>query len=159
MLNEDLSSLQSSFLGHKLRLWKLFKQLLENFLRDTEEECSILFGCAQRIVFLTSNFYNKIGPQVKHELILAKEREARQLQEGCDTLLIVEDGRTSGNEIHFIEFLAIRNDCFAWLIDTAVHIHNQLMLEPNICIQKEITKLVFESLEKGLRYLVLDLGR
>jgi len=54
--------------------------------------------------------------------------------------------------------LSIRNDCFAWLVDTAVHVHDQLVLEANICVQEEITELVFERLEKGFRNLVLDLG-
>jgi hypothetical protein len=148
MLNKDLSSLQCSFLRHKFRLWKLFKKLLKHFLRYTEEESPILFCCAQGVVFLASNLHDKIGPKIKHQLVLAEEGKARELQKRCYALLIVENSGASCDEIHFIHFLPVGDDCFAWLVNPAVHVNNQLMLETNIRIQKEITKLVFETLKK-----------
>ena len=47
---------------------------------------------------------------------------------------------------------------FARLVDPAVHAHDQLVLEPDICVQEEVVELVLECLEQRVRYLVLYAG-
>jgi hypothetical protein len=51
------------------------------------------------------------------------------------------------------------DDGLARLVDSAIHAHDQLVLETCISVQKEAVKVVFESLEQGLGDLVLDRGR
>jgi hypothetical protein len=70
--------------------------------------------------------------------------------------LIIEDGRTFGYEVHLIKFLTMGDDSLTGLVDTAVHVHDQLMLETDVSVQKEVIKLVLEGFEKRFRNLVLD---
>ena len=53
----------------------------------------------------------------------------------------------------------MRNDGLAWLINSTVHAHDQLMLETNICIQKEVVELILEVFEQALTDLILNARR
>ena len=48
------------------------------------------------------------------------------------------------------------NDSLAGLVDTAIHVDDELMLETDVRVQKEVIELVLEGFEKRLRNLVLD---
>lgn len=74
MVHENSSSLKSSLLNHNLRLGEQLKEVFKNLLRDTEESGSILFCRLFEIVFLTSDLDHKVGPEIKHKLILSEER-------------------------------------------------------------------------------------
>ena len=74
----------------------------------------------------------------------------RQLQKWSDSLLVIENSCSSRDKVHLSEFVAISDDLFAWLIDSAIHIHNKLVLETNISIQEEIAKLIFERPKQRL---------
>lgn len=51
------------------------------------------------------------------------------------------------------------DDGFAWLIDSAKHTYNQLVLEADIRVQEEVVELSFEILEQGIWDLILDTRR
>jgi hypothetical protein len=71
-----------------------------------------------------------------------------KLKKWGDAFLIIKDGRSFGYKIHFSKFLSNRENSLARLINSTIHINNQLMLEPNICVQEEVAKLVLESFEE-----------
>ena len=50
----------------------------------------------------------------------------------------------------------MRYNSLSWLIDSAIHADDQLMLETGISVQEETVEVAFECLEQGLRNLVLD---
>ena len=50
------------------------------------------------------------------------------------------------------------HNCLSWLVDSAVHTDDQLMLEACICVQEETVEMALECLEKRFGYLVLDGG-
>ena len=51
------------------------------------------------------------------------------------------------------------DDSFAWLVYSAKHTHNQLVLKADICVQEEVVELSFEILEQGIWDLILDTRR
>lgn len=128
-------------------------------MRDTEERGFIRFGSLFLKIFFTADFDHKIGSEVKHKLVFTEEGELWELEEWRNTLLIIEHSRTFRYEIHLIKFLTMRDDGLTGLIDTAIHVNDQLMLETDVGVQEEVVELVLESFEKGFRNLVLDRGR
>ena len=42
------------------------------------------------------------------------------------------------------------DDSFAWLVYSAKHTYNQLVLKADICVQEEVVELSFEILEQGI---------
>ena len=48
------------------------------------------------------------------------------------------------------------NDSLTRLIDTTIHVDDELMLKTNISVQKEVIELVLKGFEKRLGNLVLD---
>lgn len=49
------------------------------------------------------------------------------------------------------------NDYFSWLINSAVHINDQLVLEANVGTFEEVAVLEFESSEERIWDLVLNI--
>jgi len=43
----------------------------------------------------------------------------------------------------------VRDYGFSGFIDSAVHAHNELMLETKVCVQEEAVEVILKSLEKG----------
>ena len=70
--------------------------------------------------------------------------------------MVVEDGGTFRDEIHFVQFLTVGDNGLAGLVDPAVHAHDQLVLESCVCVQEKVVEMDLEGLEQGLRNLVLD---
>jgi len=125
-------------------------------LGDAEEGGFVLLGSLFLEILFTTDFDHKIGSEVEHKLVFTKERELWELKEWCDTLLIIEYGGTFRYEIHLIKFLTMGDDSLSGLIDTAIHVDDQLMLETDVSVQEEVIKLVLEGFEKRFRNLVLD---
>jgi hypothetical protein len=134
ILHEYLSPFQSSFLDHNFRLWEELEQIFQNVLLDTQERGPVLLGCLLHIVLFASDLHNESRPKIIHKLVLAEERVLWQLDERSNSFLVIEDGRPFRDEIHLCELLAMRHDCLSWLINSAIHAHNQLMLKAHICI-------------------------
>jgi len=78
------------------------------------------------------------------------------LNERRHSLLVVEDCRTFRDKIHFVKLLAVRDDGLARLVDSAIHAHNQLVLETGVGIQEKVVEMDLERLEERLRNLILN---
>lgn len=143
MLHEYTSPLECSSLNDVLGFGEESEETLEHFLRDAKEGRSLLLHCLG--VLLASDLHNEIGAQVKHELVFAEERVLRKLQEGCDALLIVENSCSTSHKIHLAEFLPMLDYGLSWLVNTAVHVNDQLVLEPNVCVQEEVIEVLLEA--------------
>ena len=63
--------------------------------------------------------------------------------------MVVENCRSFRDEVHFCEFLSVRDYGFSGFVDSAVHAHNELMLETKVCVQEEAVEVILKSLEKG----------
>lgn len=107
---------------------------MKHLLRDAQEESTILLGSCEGIVFFTTNFDNIIGSQVKHQLIFSKEGVTWKLEERCNSFLVIKDCCSSRDEIHFSQFLPVRDDGFTWFVDSAIHVYNELVLKSYICV-------------------------
>lgn len=70
-----------------------------------------------------------------------------KLQKWCHAFVVVEDGRAFCDEIHFLEFLTVRNNHFSRFEDSAVHVDDKLVLEADFSVDKEVTKLSFKRSE------------
>lgn len=79
-----------------------------------------------------------------------------QLNERRHSLLVVEDCRTFGDKIHFVKLLAVGDDGLARLVDSAIHTHDQLVLETGVGIQEKVVEMDLERLEERLRNLILN---
>ena len=147
ILHEYFSSFQSPLLNHNFGLWEELEQILEDVFFHTQERGSVLFGSLLHVVLFAADLYHECRPKIVHKLVLAEERVLRQLYEGGYSLLVIKDGGPFRDEIHLCEFLAMRHDGLSWLVDSAIHAHDQLMLEAHICIQEERVEVVLERLE------------
>lgn len=78
-----------------------------------------------------------------------------ELQKGRNTFTIKEYCGSFRYKIHFVQLLTVRNDNFSWFEDSAVHVHDQFMLESYFSVNKEVAKLYFERIEKRIRNLIL----
>ena len=97
-----------------------------------------------KIVLFASDLDDEVGPKIKHQLVLSKERVLRQLNERGHTLLIVEYSRTFRNEVHLRQLLAMTDNGLAGLIDPAVHTHDELVLESNISVEEKAIEVDLE---------------
>ena len=79
-----------------------------------------------------------------------------KLKERCDSTLVVEHGGSFRDEIHFVELLAVGYDLLSWFVDSAIHVHYQLVLKAYVRVQEEWAELAFEFAEQVVRDLVLD---
>jgi len=50
----------------------------------------------------------------------------------------------------------VGDDGLARLVDSAIHAHNQLVLETGVSIQEKVVEMDLERLEERLRNLILD---
>ena len=78
------------------------------------------------------------------------------MNERRHSLLVVEDCRTFGDKIHFVKLLAVGDDGLARLVDSAIHTHDQLVLETGVGIQEKVVEMDLERLEERLRNLILN---
>jgi len=78
------------------------------------------------------------------------------LNERRHSLLVVEDCRTFRDKIHFVKLLAVGDDGLARLVDSAIHTHDQLVLETGVGVQEKVVEMDLERLEERLRNLILD---
>jgi len=101
MVHENSSSFEGSFLNHNLGLGEQLEEVFEDFLGHTEESGSILLGRLLEVVLFASNLDDKVRSEIEHQLVLTEERILRELDKRSHTLLIVENGRTLRDEIHF----------------------------------------------------------
>ena len=132
VLHKHTASLQCSPLHHILRFWEEREQPLEDLLRHAEEGSPLLLHGLG--VLLAADLDHEVGSQVEHQLVLAEEGVLRQLQERRDTLLIIKNRSTTRHEIHLAELLAVLDYGLSWLVDPAIHVDNQLVLESYLSI-------------------------
>ena len=121
---------------------------MKNFLRNAQEESPVLLFGLHTVIFFASYFDNVVSSQVENKLVLPKIRMSWKLQKWRYAFCIEEDGSTVGNEIHFLQLLAIGDYHFTWLKDSAVHVNDQLILKTQFSVDEKVAKLSFESFKK-----------
>lgn len=79
MAYKDSASLEGSLLNYNLRFRKELKQLLDLGLAGTEEHSSLLVIGVVAHTLLAAYFDNKVGAQIKQDLVLTEEGVLWQL--------------------------------------------------------------------------------